>query len=350
MSVDRGGADAVATASAASAGPSPRQSASSRAMRIAVPWLVAAGCLVYAFRVVPIADCLAALRNANLALFLPTAVASVLAWFLLDSAAYAYTFSRFCAPLSWRNARSLRALTYLLTLIHWHVAKAAVVLRLHRAHGFGLMSATSALLVYQMVGMMALGAFFLLGALAEPRLPGARAVAASGALATVGIASALALLRADRPALAPLDALRRLPLLQAFRRLSLSEVAVIGLSRVAYQLVFVMVYAIGLRAFGLDLSFARVMVATVIVQAVGGLPISPSGFGTQQAAMLFLFADPAKHGGDRAAILAFGVSLPITTMALRGLLACLYLGDLTRASAAAGVESASASSSATTRV
>lgn len=319
-------------------------------LRNGLPWLVAAGCLVYAFHVVPIEACLAAFRAANLVLFLPTAVACVLAWFLLDSATYAYTFSRFCAPLSWRDARSLRALTYLLTLIHWHVAKAAVVLRLHTAHGVGLMSATSALLVHQLVGLMALGAFVSLGASAEPRLPGARTVATAGTLATTGIALGVALLRTDRLPIWPLDVLRRTPLLQAFRRVTLTDVAVIGFAKTAYQMVFVLVYAVGLRAFGLDLSLARVVVATVILQAVGGLPISPSGFGTQQAAMLLLFADPAANGRDQAAILAFGVSLPITTLALRGLLACLYLGDLSRGSAAPVVESASASSSATTRV
>lgn len=102
----------------------------------------------------------------------------------------------------------------------------------------------------------------------------------------------------------------------------------IGGAKIAYQFVFVGVYAIGLRAFGLSPSLAHVMVATAILQAVGALPISPAGFGTQQAAMLFLFSDPAAGGADGPAILAFGFSLPITTMVMRGLLACLYLGDL----------------------
>ena len=94
-----------------------------------LPWFVAAGCVAYSFEVVPLEACLAALRRAQLARFVPLAIGAVLAWFALESAAYAYAFSRFNARLSWREARSLRALTYLLTLIHWHVAKAVYAKR-----------------------------------------------------------------------------------------------------------------------------------------------------------------------------------------------------------------------------
>lgn len=317
-----------------------------------LPWLVAAGCLVYSFEVVPFAELVAALGRARLALFLPLAIAAVLAWFALESAAYAYAFSRFNVPLSWRDARSLRALTYLLTLIHWHVAKAAVVLRLHSTHGVGILAATSTLLLYQMIGVAVLALFAMAGALFLPRTAPVEQVAlASGVLFAV-IALALAAIRSDWPRLRGLDELRGLSLLQAHRRLALSDLATLGIARMAYQLVFVLAYYFGMRAFGLGPSLSHVMVATPLLQAVGSLPIAPAGFGTQQAAMLFLFSDPAAGGSDGPAILAFGFSLPIATMIMRGLVAALYLGDLARPAAGtpASFETTAANSSATTRV
>jgi uncharacterized membrane protein YbhN (UPF0104 family) len=306
---------------------------SSRGSKIAralFPWLVAASCLVYAFEVVPFDECLEALGRARLGLFLPLVAGAVLVWFTLESAAYAYTFSRFNVPISWRDARSLRALSYLLTVIHWHLAKAAVVLRLNSAHGVGILAATSTLLLYQMIGVGVLALFATVGALMLPKSTGVAPLALATIALLVGVLTSLALLRSDRPRLRPLDALRALTLAQAHRKLEVRDVVIIGGVKVVYQLVFVLVYYFGMRAFGLAPSFSLVLIATPILQAIGSLPITPAGFGTQQAAMLFLFSDPAAAGADGAAVLAFAFSLPITTMALRGLLALCYLTDLSR--------------------
>jgi len=341
--------------------PGPRRRGVARAV---LPWLVAVGCLAYAFHVVPVAECLAALRQARLAVFLPLAGGAVLLWFGLESAAYAHLFSRFGPPLTGRDARSLRALSYLLTLVHWHLAKAAVVLRLNATHGVPLISGASTLLLYQMIGVLVLALFAGAGALLSPgagvatgsAAPVARPLAAHVAtgslLLAAGVALALVALRSDRPRLRALDAIRSLALFRSHRLVRLADVAYVGGVKAAYQMVFVLVYYFGLRAFGVAPDFTHVLVATAILQAVGGLPIAPAGLGTQQAAMLLLFSDPAAGGRDGPAILAFGFSLPITTMLVRGLLAALYLGDLSRPgpASAPGGPSASARRSATTRV
>ena len=337
---------------------------SSWGLRAILPWLVAAGCLVYAFEVVPFGECVEALRRARLELFLPLVAAAVLVWFALESAAYAYTFSRFNVALSWREARSLRALSYLLTVIHWHFAKAAVVLRLKTNYGVGILAATSTLLLYQMIGILVLAVFATAGALLLPRSLALEQAAFGAFVLAAGIVASLVLIRTNRPRLRLLDELRALTLLQAHRKLEVRDVAIIGGIKAVYQLIFVLVYYFGMRAFGLAPSFSLVLLATPILQAVGSLPIAPAGFGTQQAAMLFLFADPAAAGADGAAILAFGFVQPITTLVARSLLALCYSSDLSRpgpgastsTSASTGSRDASASitvganSSATVRV
>lgn len=311
--------------------------------RRVLPWLVAVGCLVWAFRIVPIADCLAALRGARLEVFLPLALSAVATWFLIDSAAYAYAFSRFNTPLSWRDARALRALTYLLTVLHWHVAKAAIVLRLNTTHGVGLVAGASTLLLYQTIGMLVLALFAIVGAwVLPPGGPRDELLTLAGLFAA-GLLAALFLLRRDGPRIALLDTLRRAPLLRAHHDVGLRDVLVIGSAKAAYQALFVFVYFVGLRAFGLSPSLVDVLVATPILQAIGGLPIAPAGFGTQQAAILFLFSSPEARGSDGPALLAFALALPITTLTARCGLACLYLGELSP-------PSRSASASATSRV
>lgn len=206
----------------------PSSSRFTRWARVVGPWVVAAGCLAWAFHVVPVDACLAALRRARLGLFLPVAVGAVLLWFAIESAAYAYTFSRFNAPLSGREARSIRALSYLLTIVHWHFAKAAVVVRLHTAHGVGLVAATSTLLLYQMVGLLTLalltsaGALALRGPLPNPAVPPTEIESALfvAILLASGLIAALVLLRLDRPRLPGLATLRALGLFASHRRLA----------------------------------------------------------------------------------------------------------------------------------
>jgi len=311
--------------------------------RVLLPWLVAGGCLVYAFEMVPLGECIEALRRARPALFLPLALAAVLTWFALESAAYAYTFSRFNLPLSWRDARSIRALSYLLTAIHWHFAKAAVVLRLNATHGVGILAATSTILLYQMIGILVLTVFAGIGALFLPPSAGPVQVSLGALALAVGLLIAFVLIRSNRPHLRLLDELRAMTLLQAHRKLEIRDVVIIGGLKVAYQLIFVLVYYFGMRAFGLTPAFSLVLLATPILQAVGSLPIAPAGLGTQQAAMLFLFSDPAARGADGAAILAFGFSLPITTLMARSLIALCYLPDLTRTGPGAAGSGAAAS-------
>lgn len=299
-----------------------------RLARRLLPWLVAAACLAWAFAIVPLGALVEALARASLERLVPLAVIAVVAWFLLESYAYAYAFSRFNAPLSWREARSLRALTYLLTVIHWHVAKAAVVLRLHATHRIGLLAGTSTLLLYQLVGILVLALFAALGAAWRSDLTGAREVLLAAAALVLGTLLGFALLRAERPRFALLEELRGLALLQAFRRLTLRDLAVLCGLKAAYQLLFVIVYWLGLQTFDVVLPFTHVLVATALLQVVGGLPITPGGLGTQQAAMLLFFSSPERAGTDAASILAFAFVLPFTTMVLRALLACLYLRDL----------------------
>ena len=61
-----------------------------------------------------------------------------------------------------------------------------------------------------------------------------------------------------------------------------------------------------------------------VILMAGALPITPAGLGTQAAAMLFFWSDV----GDRGAIVAFGLVIPIALVGARVLLGLPYLGEL----------------------
>ncbi|MCP5067884.1 MAG: hypothetical protein GY946_15090, partial [bacterium] len=117
-------------------------SAKARAKKIA-PWIVAIAIFAWLFSEVPVEDAWAATRQARLELFLPVMAVAVVLWFSIDSAVFAYLFTRFNALLPWAEARSLRGLTYLLTPINWNLGTAAVILHLRTSKGIGALESAS---------------------------------------------------------------------------------------------------------------------------------------------------------------------------------------------------------------
>ena len=301
-----------------------------RAMLVG-PWLIAAGLIVVFFTRVPIEEAWSVARSARLDLFVPLITVAVLLWFLVESATYSLLFTRFNAPVSIREALSLRGMSYLLTPIHWNVGKAAMILRLRQTKGIPLLEATSTMMLVQTVDGFVLAGLAttgltLLASQAE-ELAGVRGT-------TIAIGTAvllnLALLRAGWPRFRWLRWWRSIALHHAHRRLSLRDFLLIASLKGTYHLVFVLVFYLGTRAFGIDLPFALALAASPIIQAVGALPITPAGLGTQQAAMLYFFGDRFGGNGSEAGILAFGFALPVAMVGARCLLGLFYLKDLSR--------------------
>ncbi len=286
----------------------------------------------------PIADAFAVARSARLELFVPLVLFAVVGWFALESLAYAYVFSRFNAPVSLPEARALRGMSYLLTPIHWNVGKAAVVLRLRQTKRIPILESTSTVMLYQSIdalvltGLAAVGMAILLGSdpapdpLVSHPISRLRWGAVALLLSTFGY---LWLVRSDRPRSRSLDRFRGLSIHHAHRRSTWLDLLIIAGIKSAYHLGYAGVVYLGLRAFEIELPVALVLAATPIVQAVGAIPISPAGLGTQQAAMLFFLGDRFGGTTDEASLVAFGVSLPVVLILGRYLLGLLYLKDFT---------------------
>jgi uncharacterized membrane protein YbhN (UPF0104 family) len=274
-------------------------------LRSALPWVICFAVLAYLFRRVPLREAFDAARHADLPSLVGAAIVGVVVWFLLESSAFAYLFSRFNAPLSRREARSLRAVTYLLTPINWNLGTASIVLHLRRSKGIAALAATSSILFYGLIDGLVLGGLTLVGVQTLPPSPMVDTVAN----------------------VAKWSWRERVRSLGVFRTHSLAgarDVAVLLAIRGLYFVGFILFFWAGTRAFAVHVPLSHLAAVVPAILLVGSLPITPAGLGTTQAAMLYFFGP----FGSEAQILAYGLAYPVVLIAARMPLGLLYIRDL----------------------
>ncbi len=292
--------------------------------RQVAPWVVAAAILAYLFADVSIGEAWQATRTARLDLFLPGVLGATAAWFLLESAAFAYLFSRFNAKVTWAEARSLRGVTYLLTPINWNLATAGIILHLRQSKHIGAVASTSSMLFYSSLDGIVLASLALIGVLTLPASPELAAIRNGAAAFIAALVAMLVFFMAPAPDWAWLRRARSLGVFRTHGMASLRDVAILMGIRSVYFSGFVGLFWLGCLSFGIDAPFGMITASMPPILLAAALPITPAGLGTQQAAMLFFW----KAYGDPAAILAFGLAFPIGVTLARCLLGLRYVRDL----------------------
>jgi uncharacterized membrane protein YbhN (UPF0104 family) len=295
-----------------------------RMLRTYGPWLGAIGVLVDLVQEVPLEEAWLAARSARLDLFFPEIVAAILVWFLLDSRALAYLLTRFNAPVSWPEARSMRGVTYLLTVLNWNVGTAAIILYLRRAKRVPALEATGSMFFYGNCDGLIMTTLALVGALALENSPAVETIrkAALGFMAFQALT--LLAIVSSRPDWRWLQKIRGAAIVRSYRLAVPKDFLFVLGIKLAYFIVFIWIFWAGSHAFGIQIPFALALASAPAVMLVAALPIAPAGLGTQAAAMVFFWSDY----GSKAEILAFGLVFPVALVVGRCLLGLLYLGDL----------------------
>ncbi|MBW2394408.1 MAG: flippase-like domain-containing protein [Deltaproteobacteria bacterium] len=288
------------------------------------PWLLAALILYWIFNQVPLGEAWTAASNADLRLFIPTTLMAVGYWFLLESRAFAFLFTRFNTPLRWAEARSLRGVTYLLTPINWNLGTAAIIMHLRITRGVGAVDATSSILFYGSLDAVILASEVFLGAALLPASPMTSAMLRISGAIVILQSLFVATLMTRRPAWRPLNWLRGRRIFGTFARAHPRDLLVLGLVRVAYFAGFIGFFWFGAKSFHIDVPFAFAAVVTPIVMLAGALPITPAGLGTQQATMLYFF----EPYGVEGSVLAFGLAFPVALILARLPIGFLYGREL----------------------
>jgi uncharacterized membrane protein YbhN (UPF0104 family) len=302
----------------------PARSGAMTRIKQVLPWVIAAAILWWLFRRVSFADALVAAEHARLEVFVPAVLLAVTAWFWIESIAFAYLFSRFNAPVSRRESRGLRAVTYLVTPINWNLGTGAIILHLRRSKGIAALEATSSMLFYFLIDALALGSLMLLGVALLPASPALQSVGRAAAV-IVGMQLVLLLFFLPRwPAWRWVDRVKAFKVFRTHGQARWRDVGFLLGIRMLYFGCFVLFFWVGTRAFHVDAPLLFMAASVPVILAVGALPITPAGLGTQQAAMLYFFAP----FGTEAQILAYGLAFPVAVSLGRVLLGLFYLGDL----------------------
>jgi hypothetical protein len=258
------------------------------------PWPVAAALLALVFWRVDLEATRAAFAAADWRRFALAALPFTVLWLVIDAAALSRLVTRFHAPAGFGTMLRLRGGSYLLLVLSYDAAQAALALALHRRLGVPLLALGGTFLFYYAIDLVAIAGLGLAGASA---LPGLRSDALTAALAVllVGVLGGLVLFGAIT---------RRARLLAAVELLGW---------RVLFYASFVGFAAATLPAFGIHVPTRALVACVPVTLSIAALPITVSGIGSAQVAMLALygaFADPA-------AIVAYSLAHTASLIVLR---------------------------------
>jgi len=279
-----------------------------------VPWLVAAALLALVFWRVDFAATLHAFAAADWRRFALAALPFAGLWLAIDAAALSRLVTRFHAPVGFRAMLRLRGASYLFLVFSYDAAQAALALALHRQHAVPLLALGGSFLFYYAIDLLTIAGLGLLGASA---LPGARAEALAAALSlllavVLGVLVALTALARLPDASRP-PWLRGARPLETLRQVRLCDAAELIGWRVLFYASFVAFAAATLPAFGIHVPLRALVACVPVTLSIAALPITVSGIGSAQVAMLALygaFAEPA-------AIVAYSLAHTASLIALR---------------------------------
>lgn len=296
-----------------------------RRARALLPWLGAAVLLGVALTRADLGAAGHALARADWGRYAAAACAFAVGWLVLDSFVLARLVSRFHRPVRLRELLPLRGATYLLLALSYDAAQAALALGLHRRHGIALGALGGTFLFYYLVDVLTIAGLASAGALAAGGVLGAGLRTGLAAVAGTALLVLVALAAVSRRAVRLPGWLRRSRVLETLGRARGRDAAEWMAWRVLFYGTFVGFAAVTMPAFGLHVPLAVLVPCVPVVMSVAALPISVSGLGSTQLAMLALYGDHA----EASALLAYSLVYTATLVAVRlpiGL-ACLPLAS-----------------------
>jgi uncharacterized membrane protein YbhN (UPF0104 family) len=272
----------------------------------------AAAIIWWLARGVPIAQLGHALVQANLALFVPAAVASIALWMLSDTLMYVRMFSDFHVPTGFGEMLPGTATHEFLQIINGVVAGAALAWFVQVRKHIHWLAAGCTLALLGFIDLQVIASLLLIFAWIEPD-------------ATFGIAwyyPALFILgscifvgfwiRGQPRSRLPRWLYER-EFFTAFRQAGLAHYLALGLIRAPFFALQGIVLWLELLAFRIHVPLLFAMATLPVVLIGGALPFAPSGLGTRQAAIVVGFS----AFGSRSALLTMSLAHSWIVIAIR---------------------------------
>jgi hypothetical protein len=267
------------------------------------PWIVAALALGWVLNRTDIHALLSALRHAPMTAFIAMSAVMLVLNCGADTFAMSAVFRRFGVKVPYSDLYLVRASTYLVAIINYHVGQALIIGYLYRRKRVPLLRASGFILF--IIGIN-VGTLFLLASAGATRTTGSLAflryvpIASAAGIVVYG---AILLIKprvlADRRLLAPLF------------EMGLGGHVVGVLVRLPHIFVLLVWHFVSLRMFGVRVSAGAALLYLPAYFAVSSLPINVSGLGAAQMVAVFFFAPYAvgdTEAARRAAVMAYSLA------------------------------------------
>jgi hypothetical protein len=274
-------------------------------MRKLAPWGVAALLLGVVFLRVDFGATARALAAADWPRFALAALPFAGVWLAIDAAALSRLVTRFHAPVGFRDLLRLRGATYLFLALSYDAAQAALALALSRRLGVPLLALGGTFLFYYAIDLATIAS---LGALGAAAVPGP-----AGAALRPLLVALLAVLVAAFAAGAWLGRRSGARVLATLRAATPRDVAEWAGWRALFYASFVLFAALTLPAFGIHVPAVALVACVPVTLSIAALPITVSGLGSAQLAMLALYGPFADDG----AVVAYSLAHSAALVALR---------------------------------
>ena len=296
------------------------------------PYLIAALALAWVFHTTNLVALKSALANAPIGKFVLFSAFILVCNCAADVFAMQRVFHWFGADVPYRDLFIIRASTYLLAVVNYHVGQAAIVGYLYRARRVPLLKATGWILF--IIGIN-VGTLFLLASVGASKASGALVLLRWLPVVTVAGAVVWALMLTVRPQV----------LVQRRILAPLFEMGVVGhvrgvLVRLPHVGVLCLWHFVSLRLFSINLPVLDALVFLPIYFAAGSVPlISMQGLGAAQLVAIQFFAPfavsavtglPVDATTARAAVIAYSLSTSVVSIFLQVGLGLLCIRSATK--------------------
>ncbi len=265
-----------------------------------------------------------ALRHADLSIYLPLIVFFIILWFLLESQNLWALLKHFGHKVPFTDMLALRGVTYFLMLINFYLSAGGITYYLKRDQGIPLLRGASLMFFYTVITQLSLYIMTILGCIflqeSSSLINGIFWIAM---IALVGYICGFIMFYV-LPRKGVFEKVKDNPLLEIFAEASLKNYIILTLWRIVYYTTFIFLFYGAAKAFYMDIPIGVLAAYVPIILFLVGLPITPFGLGTVQAAMILFFKDY----GSEATILAFGITYSASIALLRGILGLFYVGKL----------------------
>ncbi len=299
-----------------------------------LPPLLTIAIFYFIFQRIPFERFLAAVRGADYARFFALMIPNSLFYFCWDTLVLVYLMRWFHGPLRYRDLLPVRAVSYVVSLMNTHLARAAMAYYLTRQLRAPFFELASTVIFLWLVEITHLALWATGGMVAEAgKIPGGLWWIPAGFVLFWGIF--LAYVRGDfapwRVLLRPLGRffpkwrgrgkVREWAILRTFREAAPKRYVQFILLRAPMFLVALVFHYWAVRAFGMEIPFGQLLAFLPIIFMLASLPITVAHLGTTQAAWIFFFNAyaPESH------LLAYSLASHLAFMLGRALLGVVFL-------------------------